>query len=392
MSNFLNSENLEFGVCSTTPSFRAAIDVGSTQTRSCVYTMDFKMHPAIVLDSNYDIVTRDISHIESPENTIAANLDMTITDLSSEQKVKPMLTTEHVIKGDLLGSLTTSTQITVASASKIDQKTTYVNIISNLAVLLLQEYQVMGVPANMVNVSLAVALPPEDTKHKSRIDVFKERLAGEYEVVFHRLNVTLKFKIADSSIIISSEPEAVAAYQTMNEKLEDTDNTVVCVLDVGGRSAGVTFISDKHLLLDSCATINLGGARMAAIFSRNLVNTLNIQEPLIPRVMKSFSTATYRLGAQTLNVAEQLNSAKKEFSELLFNEFLRAVDTNDIQLQDISRVFCSGRTFGEAPGSPSIMHLLSEMFKEKAAYTDFELVEGDNPLLVGICLKGMSNG
>lgn len=392
MSDFLSSEVVSFAECADDQEFDIAMDIGSTQTRSCVFNKDLTMSPAIILDSNYDIINRDISHVSSPSKSFGANLEMTITDLSADKKVKPMLSVEHVVKGELLTAITTTTQITVASASKVDQKTTYVNIISNVAIDLLQEYTKIGVPKTSTYVYLTVALPPEDTKHKSRMDMFRERLAGEYKVHFSRLNVTLLFTLFEDKIAIMSEPEAVAVYQTVQKKLEDADDSVVCTFDVGGRSAGITFISDKRLLLDSCATINIGGARLAAIFSRELASSLNIQEPLVTRVLKAISTGTFRLGAQVLDVSEQLNAAKREFAELLFNEFIRAVDTNGIQLQNISKVYCSGRTFGEAPKSPSIMTYISEMFKERAAYTDFEIVEGATPLLTGVCLKGMMNG
>lgn len=369
-----------------------AMDIGSTQTRTRTYNSDAILGEPILLDSNYESISRDISHVMSPSSSVIANLDMIITDLTADNKVKPMITTEHVVKGDMLSALTVNTQITVAAVSKIDQKATYVNAIVNIALVLLQDYVSKGQPAEPVTVNLTISLPPEDTKHRARLNTFRETLAGRYTVEFTRLNVTVEFVIPEDIDIIS-EPEAVAVYQSvMNSDDNDDGDSVICVIDIGGRSAGITFIADGHLLVDSCVTVNLGGSRLAALFSREIASSYNIQEPLVTRAIRSLSTGTFMLGAQRLDVSEQLNRAKEEFASLIFNEFMRAVDINGIQLQNISRVYCSGGTFGEAPKSASIIESISRQFSEKSAYTEFELIKEPLPILCGLCYRGIMHG
>ena len=76
-------------------------------------------------------------------------------------------------------------------------------------------------------------------------------------------------------------------------------------------------------MVGSCITVNIGGSKLAAILSREIAAAYNIQEPLIPRVMKSITTGTYKLGAQKLDISEQLNNAKAEFASLIVNELIR---------------------------------------------------------------------
>lgn len=398
MADFFDSElNIPQTTCSIA-SMNMAIDIGSTQTRICQYLLEGTIFKHQLLDSNYEIVTRDISHVSSPSENVIDNLDMVITDKTAEHKVKPMITTEHVVKGGLLQKMTINVNITSASTSKIDQKATYINIISNIALLFLKEYSTRGLNVKKPSAVLTVSLPPEDTKHQARLDTFRNTLAGEYEVDFIRLGVKVPFTINESDILVISEPEAVAVYKTVSdnsnsdEDNSDVDDSVICVLDVGGRSTGITFIVDGHLLVDSCATVNLGGACLAALFSRNIAAEYSIQEPLITRVSKSLETGTYRLGAQRVDVSAQLNAAKQEFAAMICNELIRAVDNNGLQLQNISTILCSGRTFGDAPKSPSLMTFIEKEFKEKSSFTEFSLVDIANPILTGLCYRGIYNG
>lgn len=368
-----------------------AMDIGSTQTRSAAYDAAANISDSIILDSNFEIFTRDISHAASPSDTLIGNLDMIITDETAGQKVRPRITTEHVIKGDLLSAITTETQITGASVSKVDQKATYINAISNVAIVLLQQFAERGKTEEIVNVNMTISLPPEDTKNISKLKVFRESLAGTYSVEFIRLGITVKFTIPENIKIIS-EPESVAVYLSVNNALEDEDDAVVCVLDIGGRSTGITFISNKHLLVDNCATVNKGGSQLAAITAREIASAYNIQEPEIPRVMRSLATGTFKIGAQKLDVSEQINAAKTEFAASIVNELIRAVDNNTIQLQSISNIYCSGRTFMDAPKSPSLMTFIEREYKTKSAYTAFKRIEEINPILTGLCYTGIMNG
>ena len=135
-----------------------------------------------------------------------------------------------------------------------------------------------------------------------------------------------------------------------------------------------------------------GGSQLAAITAREIASAYNIQEPEIPRVMRSLATGTFKIGAQKLDVSEQINAAKTEFAASIVNELIRAVDNNTIQLQSISNIYCSGRTFMDAPNSPSLMTFIENEYKTKSAYTAFKRIEEINPILTGLCYTGIMNG
>lgn len=387
MSSFLDSKLGPLVAADVpTPDIYAAIDAGSTQTRGAIFTKDGQLRQQLLLDSNYDLIDRDITHVTSPGVDVFSNLLFEISDVTSNKSEK-QFENITVVKGDLLAAITTNRQVTSSSASKIDQITTYINMLCNIALLLVDYYVDHG-SQEVAVVHLVASLPPEDTKFKHRVDLFRRRLAGEYIVNMPRLNTSVSFIVAEDFKIIS-EPEAVAVYAAVEGVLADEEDSVVCILDIGGRSAGITFIDNKKLLIDSCITVPIGGSRLLNILGRNIANDYDIQEPQINRLVRAVETGYFRIGAQKVDITKQLDAAKREFAKMIFNELMVAIDVNSIQMQNISKVYCSGRTFGETANSSSILVNIEELFKTKSPYTAFTRIDKPNPILSGLVYNGI---
>ncbi len=366
-----------------------AIDVGSTQTRSSIYTKKGDTGEVILLDSNYEILTRDISHVNSNDTKVISNLEMFISDLTEEKDKFVFKNETHILKGELLSNITNARQITASSVSKVDQEATYINIISNTAIAVLDWFRTFGVIKGIPEVKLTVALPPEDTKFKNRTTLFLSRLAGTYQVAFPRLNVTITFSISKESRIIS-EPEAVSVLLTATKQITDEDaDTVICVLDIGGRSTGITFIDNKALLTDSCVTVPVGGSRLLSLIGRNVATTYNIQEPTSARLIKALQTGSFKIGSRTVDITKDIVDAKREFANLIFSELLGAIDLNNIQMQNIAKVFCSGRTFTDADNVTPLIDIFAEICSGTSEYTEFKKVDADTPILIGLIYHGV---
>lgn len=367
----------------------AAMDIGSTQTRTCIYVKTGGTGDAILLDSNYEILTRDIDHISSSTDTVIGNLEMIIQDLTEGKDKFVFKEKTHVLKGDLLSNVTTARQITASSVSKVDQEATYVNAVTNTALAVLDWYNSVGMSKEEPIVKLEISLPPEDTKFKQRVNLFISRLAGTYKVDFPRLNISLSFTISDKSNVIS-EPEAVSVFLTATKQITDDDaDSVICVLDIGGRSTGITFLDNKALLADSCVTVPIGGSRLISLLGKNIASEFNIQEPTPARLTKALTTGKFKIGAKTLDITKAIADAKKEFANIVFSELLGAIDINGIQMQNIAKVFCSGRTFVDADGVISLRDILADACKNTSEYTEFCKVDADTPILTGLLYHGI---
>lgn len=387
--SLLNSEfKVSEAICEDNKIY-AAMDIGSTQTRTCIFTKKGESASPILLDSNYEVISRNVDHITSASNTVISNLELIITDITENKDKFVFKDSMHILKGDLLNNVTNARQIIASGISKVDQESTYINAVSNTALAVLNWFTEVGRIQGTPLVKLTISLPPEDTKYKKRTELFISRLAGVYKVDFVRMNLSLTFEISADSHVIS-EPEAASVFLTVSKQINDDDaDAVVCVLDIGGRSTGITFIDNKALLADSCVTVPIGGSRLLSMIGRSIATSHNLQEPSNSRLIKALLTGKFKIGAQTLDVTNEVNEAKKEFATLIFSELMGAIDLNGIQMQNISKIFCSGRTFTVQDSGESLVAMLAQTCEPSSRYTQVIKVESEIPILTGLVYHGI---
>lgn len=391
MELFKNFEVKDFEFATKTvpmTSLMLAQDMGSTETRTIVFSMEGDISDVVRMDSNFAVVNRDISHILTRNKDLMSQLEMILHNKSADQQTDPIFKDLHIVKGPLAQTVSTFTSRTTANSSKIDQLATYANSIANIAInILLASVNLGGLPDHTLDIDLTMALPPEDTIAPVRLELFSQRMHGVYEVEFPRLGCSVSFEIKPENIHVFSESNAVAVAQQATAPFEPEDT--VGFIDVGGRSTGFSFVHGGVLLEDGCVTEGIGGQKLKELISRRVSNMLNTQTPSDDVILRSLSTGKIRLGAQSMNIGPCINEAKEEVAEQIFNGFMLAVDRNGLQAQQISKVYCSGRSFGVSKDgdyitSDSMCTNLERMFKERSPYTEFALVDVNDPIVTGL--------
>lgn len=389
ISKHLADTDLAFTqVMGDTVPMMVAQDLGSTETRTICFDLNANLSDILKVDSNYAVVFRDMSCVSARSKDLFSQLEMVVTDLTAEQKAMPLFNTVRVIKGPLMHVINSHVTRTTANSSKIDQVPTFVNALTNIALMILLRAAEMGsMPSGVVPVDMTVSLPPEDTSTPVRVNMFSSRIAGEYSVEFVRLGCTVKFSIAEDAVHIFSESNAVAIAQQATSPINEGDT--VAFIDVGGRSTGYSFVHNGVLLEDGCVTESIGGQKLKELIAQRASNMLNTQMPSDEVIMRALDTGKIRLGTKFMDISSAITESKHEIAEQIFNGFMLAMDRNDLQAQQITRVYCSGRTFGvskddEYVTSPSIMSILEELFKERAPYTEFSKVEVNDPIVTGL--------
>lgn len=389
LNNFTAIKGCDFARRNTqhSPMF-LAMDLGSTETRSLVFNSAGESQGLIHLDSNYAILSRGIDHIGNPDDELSSKLEAVIIDRTAGNKTEAPFSKVHVVKGKLRNVADVHVVNTTANASKIDQDPTYINCVFNTAYMLLLRSAAMGaLPEATVPVDITVSMPPEDTISQNRIDRFKSRLAGQYQVTFPRLDSTIQFEIKAEDITVISEPNAVAIYQQGTDPLDQ--ESAFGFIDIGGRSAGYSFVRGGVLLEDNCVTEPVGGNTMQNIIATLVADKLNIHRPTNDVVNRALKTGNIKIGSRMIDISSCINAAKQEIASTLFNGFTTAMDSNNLQAQQLSKIFCSGRSFGVSQDeggikSPSLMNALEGMFRLRSPYTDFQLIDSQDAIVTGL--------
>lgn len=366
-----------------------AIDLGSTQTRTLNFDLDFNEGDVVAIDSAYSEVVHGIQHISSPDDKIFSNLEAILCDKTFNRKKDGAFEKIHIVKGPLFEVLNQMSKATTSDASKINQETTYVNAVFNIALQILLTSLAEGQLPYNTRVDATFALPPEDTVVPIRMKSFKEKMAGTYEVEFPRIGFTVQFTLDESNIYITAEPNAVALTYGAESDHEADVHEVIGFIDVGGRSTGNSFVAGGRLLEDGCYAEPHGGEFVCENIAKNIANRINCNMPRIDKVKKSLSRGILVMGSKHISIAQDIDAAKDVMAGVILTGFTKAITANHLQAQEISRVVCTGRTFGESVNdgavvSSSLMHKVAALFANRSNFTEFELFESNNPIVRGL--------
>lgn len=375
---------------STTYSANIALDAGSTGTRSLTYELRTDTNSQLlVLGAEYLKVTSDISGIESPTPAIEDNLELIIKTANPSN----MLNKQHIIKGDLRSVLSDTSTLVSGTTSKTLQDITYINIIANMAILLLCDSIDKQLKVrDYVPVDLAVSLPSEDIDNKVLVTDFKTALSDKYDVEFPRLGVTVKFELVQNSIHCYSEPEASAAHYYWDHDFDRND--IIVFIEGGGRSIGSAIIRNGRVVRGKTVPVNGGGSQMLEVLAKEIARKYKIDRPSPSDVAGCLDTGKQRLGGKYVDVGDCIDTAKEEILPQLQDALTRVLDLNTLKITNIAKIVFSGRLFGKSVDkgtvvSQSMVDILKEQMSSAARFTDFEKIGTEYPIPCGLSILRM---
>lgn len=354
-----------------------AVDIGSTTQRCILFNPVNEDQQSRVFSTptEYAMVQKDISNTIGGSGCTLDNLELKIDclDPGSETMVKSV----HIVKGTLLKKLNLPPRALTADVAKVDAESTYVNILSNIAMSFLAKIvdSESRVPQRTIDVDLTVSLPPDDAIVRERTDLFIDRIKGTYTVDFMRLGVKVTFRLTPKSIFIGSEPLAAAIQQLIELDLDEDDNYIF--IDCGGRSSGVVLFVDGNLREGSATAFPTGGTTLLNELANEVAASYKVQRPRPETMERVLATGKFKAGAKSIPVLKEIETAKRSVAERLDLGIAQALAANNVQGADFARVYCSGGTFGVAVDesgklvSDSIMQMLKELFEDKSPYTEF---------------------
>lgn len=355
------------------------IDVGSTMTRSLMFkpedVQNNKLNKELLVTDTATIqLARPLPSIRT-QKTIQDNLECVLTTSTNNWRI---------VKGSMRQLLTKESIRMVSSSSKIDQATTYQSIIFQCGLNALCESIQSDTLADVYNINLTLALPPEDTVD-ARKEKIVSRLTGVATVEFPRLKK--KFNINITDIDIYAEPIAAAYYYSMNKQTSVTENIVF--LDCGGRSKGAVLTKNGRLVLDGTVTSAGGGEKFVKEVAENIASRLEVNLPSNEVARKALDTATLNIGNQTYDIAEDIDLAKDALAEDCADIIRSLLDKTNTKLEEIQRIVCTGRSFLPSVRNGNIVSKsLVEFIEEKFQYSDvpisFERYAADNPIVHGL--------
>lgn len=362
------------------------LDAGSTMTRSIMFKSEDVqkgvMKPEVLVTDTATIqLSRPLPSIRT-QKIIQDNLECVLTTATN---------TWRIVKGSMRQILTKESVRMVSSISKLDQETTYQSILFQCGLNALCESIQSDTVADVYNIHLTLALPPEDTADV-RKDKITSRLLGVSTVEFPRLDKKINLNIL--SVDIYAEPIAAAYYYSINQTTAANENIVF--LDCGGRSKGAVLTKNGRLVLDGTVTGIGGGERFVQEVAQNITSRKEVNLPSMEVVRTALETGSMNIGTQVLDITEDIDLAKQTLAEDCADVIRRLLDKTGTKLEEIQRVVCTGRTFKPSIRngtvlSKSLVEYIEEDFQYSGVPIVFERYSVDNPIVHGLYYYAMFN-
>lgn len=353
-----------------------SVDIGSTETRCIV------RNPATNIQS-------EVLAVDTGEIIIPRKLEVVYTEPDIKYNLEAIISSNsvnvHIIKGDMRSYYNKPQKVLASCASKLDQEQTYNSITFIIALAILLYSVEHDESAETTNINLMLSLPSEDVGSDARREKAQSRLINKFSVEFPRFAYTVNYEI--KMLKLYSEVYAAATAYAVQRGISPKDRYVF--VDCGGRNRGAIIYTNGRLTSEASITSNGGGDVYIKELSKIIQNRTDISNPNKYAVIRSLGTGFIANGSVSIDISECLDEAKEMLSEYLLETVLSAVDYNDLQLNEIHTIVCTGRTmmpsvYNGHTTSPSVVSKLEHKIKEICPTVNVVYYDTPNPVVKGL--------
>lgn len=366
------------------------IDAGSTGTRSILFQSK---------DIGNMSLEQEILEVDTPIVQVRRKIQSSIR---TSKKIEDNLECEvslpggdsyHFVKGNMRAVLSQKGEAMVSSESKITQDLLYQTILFQMGLHIMLDDMKTSTDAEVYNVSLTLALPPEDIVD-DKLDSLEQKLSGISVINFPRIKKSYKINV--HTIETYAEPEAAAYYYTVR-KGEEQESENIVFIDCGGRSKGTCIVKDNVIVQASTSTDFGGGEKMLKSLAQAIADAYSITIPNVDTVRAALLTGKINVGTNVIDISEDINYVKEELASDCVNTIHAILDKNGTKLEEIQRIVCTGRTFmptKDADGNIISDSLVVEIKNQMASSGVSIIIEhftDQNPIVRGLYCHAIMN-
>lgn len=231
---------------------------------------------------------------------------------------------------------------------------------------------------------LYLALPPVEVG-KART-ALKDSLGGEYRVEFPKLGRAARVKFTDIFCYEESRMAGVAFMSQLDEQYKE--GTVLSV-DIGAGTTDLALFVNGVFYERSAKTYKVGGNTAREFLIDDIASEYDCELP-VSDAEKVIQTGQLKLGNTTTSVVENVNEAKRQFSNSLvesIQQYFRAVGV-PIQTVNAFVVSGGGAMSSDVAGARSAVSYVVDALKQICPGVDTIEYQGDSRManLEGLCI------
>lgn len=373
--------------------FNISVDAGSSETRTHIWNGNPKNGTVYAIDSAYSVITDDISGVQSQSDTLYDNMDIIMYDVTDNKQSK-VFNEIHIVKGGLYEDLRRPAERTSSNEGKGLQDTTYINTIANIGLRLYCKALTDGVLTDTCAAKVTLALPQEDIVSTKRQDDVKERLTGVYVFELPRCGFRVMLYIDVQDILLFDEAQAVLGFWRIENKEVSAKYQNVMVVDAGGRSVDLSIMLKGRVIARGSYTCKFGGQKFIDEVIDKYINDTGKDMPTKQMVNDALDTGLLQDGNDSIDITKYISTAKSEICSDIMSSISALLDRNDIRMNQLNLVLCTGRLMKNTDnGSTGVEHLssyINDAVKKISPNTDVGLVEDEHALVKGLSFARMA--
>lgn len=369
-----------------------SIDGGSTGSRSVQFTktLDY-VSDVLNVRADYAFLQRETDWIPSRSKALIDNLEIKITDITPDtEKGKDYKQFQSVLiaKETIMRESGAPIDTTHSNVGKVAQMPIYINAITSLGLRAFMSQSLTGQRPETVICDVTIALPPEDTKSKPRLDLFKRKLSGTYMFRLVRLGYEVKIVIPFDRIYIEDEASAVArCWATENKKKIDMFSRVL-VIDGGGRSTDLGLLENGALNARRSKTLPFGGNKFETEILDHYTQNSDGNPLNLSMIREALKTGQIQDGNTYRSIKSSIVQSKKNIAKMTMTGVSMVLDSAELTPSQINLVLCAGGLFrptGEGQNYvESLAMYLQKMYQVVSPHTQFDTIKEPYPIVYGL--------
>ena len=366
--------------------YYVGIDCGSTQTRVTMVSHDDLSQENLDNFFSVNCVVPSVSKSIPFDRQLTYKSSALIDRLDSSFSVnnKELV---RVVRGPKTLEFETKQNEFIASERKVDSTSLYYNIVDSIGYGLIQHSIETGVPVpSVVDLYLAIALPPDDLRMSTALSKIKSELQTVSWTWCSKKPINMRIK--DFRMYSEPECQIKAYYSLAGEEMPEE----VLIVELGGRNGSTTVLINGAVIEQTARSIEQSGSQLLTQLGDECVIAFGGKPPATRHLMHALKTGNLKIGDDYVDIVDIIKRCKISVAENLFHRIQSEVisrQTSLTSLTSLNIIVLGGRMFDSGAYDYSISQRFGELLHEVSPRTKC-VVLPENFISRGAALMYMS--
>lgn len=343
---------------------KIAIDLGSYSTKSKnLTTGEYSELPNNIIEVEDDVNSEQIVFSENLEDS----LDVVFMD--TQGKLEGVNLGRRYFVGGLANQYSASCVKPNSLMSKTYQTTTYVNLLTNIALEMVKNDIDYAEPV------LGTLLPPIEVYGKDK-EVFLHNICRRFRIGLPLLNKNLTINIKPENVKLVAECFASFTPLLYDENGNLTDiakkfsSGMLIAIDIGASTTDLAAVNNLKPLARTFDTMRIGGNKVVSLLIDEIKHEMSGYRPGFIEAEEALKTGYLYIGSEPVDVRQHIANAKKKFADIFYEYFIEYMESKSLHVYGLRGMVFTGGGSIKTDSIDSVGAYILNRVKAISPYTE----------------------